>query len=118
RIGQAQPFIVLAFACQIDVVRSAIKAKSAAKDTSEMLAPGNWRVSGRVKTVSRYLTLGRAFTRLLIAFKGDGGRDFDLIVHATDGVIKGAEPQVGDLIEAQLWVQGFLAGAASDLSID
>lgn len=118
RIGQAQPFILLAFACQIDVVRSAIKAKSTAKDSRNIPAPCNWKASGRVKTVSRYLTLGRAFTRLLVAFKSDSDRDFDLIVHATDGVIKGAEPQVGDLIEAQLWVQGFLIATQSDLAVD
>lgn len=118
RIGQAQPFILLAFACQIDVVRSAIKAKSTAKDSGDTSAPCNWKASGRVKTVSRYLTLGRAFTRLLVAFKSDSDRDFDLIVHATDGVIRGAEPQVGDLIEAQLWVQGFLIATQSDLAVD
>ncbi len=117
RLGQPQPFILLAFACQIDVVRSAIKANSTAKET-DLPAPCNWRASGRVKTVSRYLTLGRAFTRLLVAFKSDSDRDFDLIVHATDGVIKGAEPQVGDLIEAQLWVQGFLVATQSDLAVD
>lgn len=117
RLGQPQPFILLAFACQIDVVRSAIKAKSTTKETV-LPAPGNWQASGRVKTVSRYLTLGRAFTRLLVAFKSDSDRDFDLIVHATDGVIKGAEPQVGDLIEAQLWVQGFLVATQSDLAVD
>lgn len=118
RIGQAQPFILLAFACRIDVVRSAIKAKSTAKEPGDIPAPCNWRASGRVKTVSRYLTLGRAFTRLLVAFKSDSDRDFDLIVHATDGVIKGAEPQVGDLIEGQLWVQGFLIATQSDLAVD
>lgn|GEM_PF-5042328 len=117
RLGQPQPFILLAFACQIDVVRSAIKAKTASKET-DLPAPCNWQASGRVKTVSRYLTLGRAFTRLLVAFKSDSDRDFDLIVHAADGVIKGAEPQVGDLIEAQLWVQGFLVATQSDLAVD
>ncbi|WP_418765430.1 hypothetical protein [Mailhella sp.] len=65
-----------------------------------------WAFQVPVLGTERVLFMGRRFLRILTLFSGEGERSARGYLYASEHVLNGYEPQVGDDVAGTLWLQG------------